>query len=222
MSNFKLFESTQIRSVWNEDQQHWYFANVNVVQVLTESVNPTDYLKNRDLKALGQTGDNLRDHMTDLELIFTMLGEASTTEITRQRDAQGFDDNHQSARTGGKVVGDARRDLERPSGSPVATAQNYKPLPEAAVRKRIQKTRTNEPWPAPVRPLMKHLMPTLLGDTVDEHEWRIHPFKRVGRLPKNLTLQSDARIKTLLDKLPKMLEGYGRSGCAAVLVASVR
>lgn len=66
--------------------------------------------------------------------------------------------------------------------------------------------------------LMKHLMPKLLGEAAGEHRWRIHDFKGVGRIPKNLTLQSDARIKTLLDKLPRMLEGYGRSGYEAVLV----
>ncbi len=223
MSSIKLFESTQIRSVWNEAEQRWYFSIVDVIQVLTDSLNPTDYLKKlrkretelgsylgtncpqvampnlsgvhrkilaghvehllrlvqsvpspkaepfkrwlaqvgferleeienpelaaqrmrgiykskgysdewiekrvrgiairdeltgewqkrgvkeqreyailtaeiskatfgmtpseyRDLKELGSVGDNLRDHMTDLELIFTMLGEASTTEISR-------------------------------------------------------------------------------------------------------------------------------------------
>jgi hypothetical protein len=66
--------------------------------------------------------------------------------------------------------------------------------------------------------LMGHLMPKLLGEAAGEYSWRVHPFKGVGRIPKNLTLQSDARIKTLLDKLPRMLEGYGRSGYEAVLV----
>lgn len=66
--------------------------------------------------------------------------------------------------------------------------------------------------------LMTHLMPKLLGSSAGEHGWRIHDFKGVGRIPKNLTLKSDARIKTLLDKLPKMLEGYGKSGYEAVLV----
>ena len=202
MSNFKLFETAKIRSVWDEDANRWYFAIVDVVQVLTDSVNPTDYLKKlrkrdyqskgyspewiekrvrciairdelngewqkrgvkeqreyailtseiskatfgmtpseyRDLKELGKTGDNLRDHMSDLELIFTMLGEASTTEITRKHDAQGFGPNHSAARAGGKVAGNARRDLERKSGRKVATNQNYKQLPEAEVRKRIPK-----------------------------------------------------------------------------------
>ncbi len=66
--------------------------------------------------------------------------------------------------------------------------------------------------------LMGHLMPKLLGEAVDQHTWRVHDFKGIGRIPKNLTAQSDARIRTLLDKLPRMLEGYGKSGYEAVLV----
>ena len=66
--------------------------------------------------------------------------------------------------------------------------------------------------------LMGHLMPKLLGEAADEHTWRVHDFKGIGRIPKNLTAKADARIKTLLDKLPRMLEGYGKSGYAAVLV----
>jgi len=67
----------------------------------------------KQLKGLGKvrTGNNLRDHMTDLELIFTMLGEASTTEIARKHDAQGLDPNRRAARTGGTVAGNARREL---------------------------------------------------------------------------------------------------------------
>lgn len=62
----------------------------------TFGMTPTQY---RDHKALTQPGENLRDHMTDLELIFTMLGEASTTEIARNTDAQGFPQNKQAAKT---------------------------------------------------------------------------------------------------------------------------
>ena len=84
----------------------------------------------RHYKALTQPGDNLRDHMTDLELIFTMLGEASTTEIARNTDAKGFPRNKQAARAGGRVAGNARRDLERKSGRKVSTRENFKELPE--------------------------------------------------------------------------------------------
>ena len=81
----------------------------------------------KQLKGLGKlkTGNNLRDHMTDLELIFTMLGEASTTEIARKHDAQGFDPNRNVARQGGSVAGNARRELETKTGAPVLSQKNY-------------------------------------------------------------------------------------------------
>lgn len=70
---------------------------------------------------------NLRDHMNDLELIFSMLGEASTTAITRSKNPQGFVENKQAAKEGGKVAGIARKRLEKQTGKPVVTKQNYLP-----------------------------------------------------------------------------------------------
>jgi DNA-damage-inducible protein D len=72
-----------------------------------------------------KTGNNLRDHMTDLELIFTMLGEASTTEIARRSDALGFDENRTSAKEGGKIAGNARKALEAKTGKKVVSKTNY-------------------------------------------------------------------------------------------------
>lgn len=79
------------------------------------------------LKQLGQvkTGNKLRDHMTDLELIFTMLGEAGTTEIARRKDAVGFEDNKTAAKEGGTIAGDARKALEIKSGKAVVSKNNY-------------------------------------------------------------------------------------------------
>jgi len=74
-----------------------------------------------------KTGNNLRDHMTDLELIFTMLGEAGTTEIARRKDAQGFGDNRTAAKEGGAIAGNARKALEAKSGRSVVSAENYLP-----------------------------------------------------------------------------------------------
>ena len=94
----------------------------------TFGVTPSQYKK---LKGLQR--ENLRDHMTDLELIFTMLGEAATTEIARNKDAQGFVPNKRAAREGGTVAGSARRQLEAKSGRKVVTRQNYladKPKPK--------------------------------------------------------------------------------------------
>lgn len=271
MSNIKLFENKQIRSDWNEEEQEWYFAVVDVVAVLTDSADPKDYwyrMKKREkvsgfelsticrqlklvandgkkyatdcatkqgllriiqsipspkaepfkqwlaqvgaeriaeienpelaqariratykakgysdawiekrirgiqvrdeltnewknrgvkegkeysiltaeiskatfgivpseyksLKGLTKTSENLRDHMTDLELIFTMLGEASTTEIAKNKNAQGFIENHKAAKAGGNVAGNARKELEKKSGAKIVTKQNFKNLANA-------------------------------------------------------------------------------------------
>lgn len=90
----------------------------------TFGVTPGEHsqLKGLDLVT---TGNNLRDHMTDLELIFTMLGEASTTEIARRSDAQGFVENHTSAKEGGKIAGNARKALEAKTGKKVVSKVNY-------------------------------------------------------------------------------------------------
>jgi DNA-damage-inducible protein D len=86
-------------------------------------------------KGLTKASDNLRDHMTDLELIFTMLGEASTAEIVREKDAQGFPANKVAAKQGGAIAGNARKALEAKSGKPVLSQENYKHLNEAKNRR---------------------------------------------------------------------------------------
>jgi hypothetical protein len=97
----------------------------------TFGMTPSEY---KNFKALANPKDNLRDHMTDLELIFTMLGEASTTEIAKKKNAQGFPENKQAARAGGKVAGNARRELESQSGTRVSNRDNFKELPESKMR----------------------------------------------------------------------------------------
>lgn len=278
MSNIKLFQSKQVRSVWNEEEQQWYFSVVDVVGALTDSVNPTDYLKKmrkrdlelstyigtncpqvnmltdtgknrrtlaattkgilriiqsipspkaepfklwlaqvgsdriaeienpelaqkrirdtyrakgysdewieqrirgiairdtltdewqkrgikegkeyailtaeiskatfgltpteyKKLKSLDRPTENLRDHMTDLELLFSALGEASTTEIAKTHDAYGINENTAAAKAGGKIAGDARKALEKKTGRSVISKTNYKELPEKDLRKQLK------------------------------------------------------------------------------------
>jgi hypothetical protein len=93
----------------------------------TFDITPSEYKALKGLKR-----ENLRDHMNDLELIFTMLGEAATTEITRNRDARGFEESKTAAREGGTIAGDARRQLEKKSGRKIVSRENYlaeKPKP---------------------------------------------------------------------------------------------
>ncbi len=91
----------------------------------TFDMTPSAYKKHKGLKR-----ENLRDHMTDLELIFSMLGEASTKEIAVNKDAQGFVENKQAASEGGAVAGNARKELEHKSGKKVISKENYKKLPQ--------------------------------------------------------------------------------------------
>jgi len=86
----------------------------------TFGLTPTEY---KNLKGLKR--ENLRDHMNDLELIFSMLGEAATTEIARNDDTQGFTENKNAAREGGQVAGVARKRLESRTGKKVVSGENY-------------------------------------------------------------------------------------------------
>lgn len=85
----------------------------------------------KQVKALVR--ENLRDHMTDIELILTMLAEATTTKLHRDRDSQGMVPLKKDARDGGSVAGRTRLDIEKQSGKPVISAQNFKQL---AVKKK--------------------------------------------------------------------------------------
>jgi len=88
-------------------------------------ITPGEHKKLKDL-----IRENLRDHMTDLELIFSMLGEAATTEITRVDDARGFKQSKRAARKGGEVAGKAREDLEKKTRKKVVSPENYLTTPE--------------------------------------------------------------------------------------------
>jgi DNA-damage-inducible protein D len=102
----------------------------------TFGLTPSEYKKVKGLKS-----QNLRDHMTDLELIFSMLGEASTTAIVKTQNPKGFIENKKAAKQGGAVAGNARKELESKTGQKVVSNENY--LPEKK-KKAIDKKDTNE------------------------------------------------------------------------------
>ena len=91
----------------------------------------------------GLKKENLRDNMTTLELVLNMLAEATTTEISKQREPETFDENIAVARAGGKVAGDARKAVEAQTGVPVITAKNAPQLNEV-VTQLIEGTDRNE------------------------------------------------------------------------------
>jgi DNA-damage-inducible protein D len=88
----------------------------------TFGMTPSEYKKYKDLKR-----ENLRDHMTDLELIFSMLGERATTEITQTKNSQGFNELKTDSYEGGKIAGNARKELEAKTGRKVTSQENYLP-----------------------------------------------------------------------------------------------
>jgi hypothetical protein len=92
-------------------------------------VTPSEYKQLKGLKR-----ENLRDHMDDFELIFTMLGERSTTEIHRQEESRGVSKLKADAHAGGRIAGDARQALEKRLKRPIVSSQNYLREIEAAKR----------------------------------------------------------------------------------------
>jgi hypothetical protein len=115
-------------------EQREYAILTAEISKATFGLTPTEYAEFKRLKR-----ENLRDHMSDLELIFSMLGEAATTEIARNRDIQGFSQNKHAAHAGGKVAGNARRELEKNSGRKVVTSENYLALTQAAKKAKTLK-----------------------------------------------------------------------------------
>lgn len=110
------------------EQQDYAILTAEISKA-TFGITPSDYKK---LKGLQR--ENLRDHMNDLELLFTQLGEAATTEIARVDDVQGMAGNRDAAKRGGAVAGTARKQLESETGNKVISKENYLPNPD---KKRI-------------------------------------------------------------------------------------
>lgn len=95
----------------------------------TFGVTPAEY---KQLKGLEK--ENLRDHMDDFELIFTMLGERSTTEIHRTENSKGVSKLKEDAKAGGEIAGGARKQLEKKLKKSIVTSKNFKELDEKQKR----------------------------------------------------------------------------------------
>ena len=98
----------------------------------TFGLNPSEHSQ---LKGLDR--QNLRDHMTELELIFTMLSESATRSIAIRDDAQGFNENYEAAEKGGCATGDARRNFEKNAGLKVVSSDNFLGLNDADKAKEV-------------------------------------------------------------------------------------
>ena len=113
-------------------EQRDYSILTAEISKATFGLTPSQYKNIKGLKR-----ENLRDHMTDLELLFSMLGEASTTEIVKTQNPIGFIKNRIAAKQGGTIAGNARKALEVKTGKKVISSGNY--LPEAKRTKKLKK-----------------------------------------------------------------------------------
>ncbi len=111
-----------------EEQRDYEILTAEISKA-TFGVTPSEY---KNLKGLKR--ENLRDHMNDLELIFTMLGERATTEIHRTEDSKGVPKLKQDAQAGGDIAGGARRKLEKKLGKSIVSEENYLEEPESQKR----------------------------------------------------------------------------------------
>ncbi|MCK4825200.1 Bro-N domain-containing protein [bacterium] len=97
----------------------------------TFGLTPGEYKR---FKGLQDKNQNLRDHMDDIELILTMLGEATTTRFTRERDSKKFPQLRKDSTDGGDVAGATRKDIEGKIGKSVVSSNNYLEIPEKKKR----------------------------------------------------------------------------------------
>ncbi len=132
----KRMRGIQIRDELTDEWKNRGIQDPKQFSILTAEISkaafgmtPKEY---REHKGLAK--ENLRDHMSDLELIFSMLGEASTTEIAKNTDAQGFNDNKKVAQKGEHIAGNARKALEKESGKKIITSDNYLNTPQKEKR----------------------------------------------------------------------------------------
>ena len=110
---------------WKErgiNNDHDFAILTAEISKATFGLTPSEY---KEVKGLVKKSSNLRDHMTDLELIFTMLGEKVTTEISQKEKPETFPKNKQVAKRGGRVAGNARRETEKELGESIISKQNF-------------------------------------------------------------------------------------------------
>ena len=128
----KRIRGIAIREDLTEEWQNRGVANEKGYAILTTEISkaafdmtPSEYKRFKGLKR-----ENLRDHMDDMELILTMLGEATTTRLTRDRDSHKFPKLRQDAKDGGTIAGRTRKDIERQTKRPISTKKNYLRSPQ--------------------------------------------------------------------------------------------
>ena len=127
----KRLRGIAIRQNLTDEWKERGIATVNDFGILTAEIAKATFgvtpSKHKELKGLTRKNENLRDHMTDLELIFTMLGEKVTTEISQTEKPDTFEKNKKVARRGGGVAGTARKETEKELGRSIVSKKNHLP-----------------------------------------------------------------------------------------------
>ena len=133
----KRLRGIAVRQDLTDEWKNRGACNSREYAILTnEIMQGTFDLKVEDYKQLkGLERENLRDHMTDMELILTMLAEATTTKLHCDRDSQGFVPLRKDAQDGGAVAGRTRKDIEKQSETPVVSGENFKSLAPKSTKK---------------------------------------------------------------------------------------
>ena len=109
-----------------------YATLTDIITRAWSGLNTREYKHLKDLKT-----ENLRDNMTNLELVLNMLAEATTTEISKERKPKGFEQSRVIAKQGGTIAGNTRREIEQKSGRKIVTSTNQKTLASAKKTKKL-------------------------------------------------------------------------------------
>lgn len=132
----KRMRGIAIREELTDEWQNRGARDRKDYEILTAEISRATFglAPNQHKKAKGLEKENLRDHMNDLELIFNMLGERATTEIHRVEDSQGLEKLKEDSQAGGKIAGDARKNLEKRLKRSVVNKENFLTEPESKKR----------------------------------------------------------------------------------------
>jgi len=133
----KRLRGIAVRQELTEEWKNREIQEQKDFAILTNEITKATFNKNikeyKDFKNLKKKNQNLRDHMTDWELILTMVGEKATTDITISKDSKGFEECKDSAIEGGTIAKNTRKELEQKIGKPLVSNDNYLDLNEKKI-----------------------------------------------------------------------------------------
>lgn len=130
----KRLRGIAIRQELTDEWKNREITEETKFAILTNEISKATFGKTvqeyKDFKGLNKKNQNLRDHMTDWELILTMVGEKATTDITAARNAQGFEECRTTAQKGGQIANNTRQEIEQEIGKPIVSSNNFLNLSE--------------------------------------------------------------------------------------------